>query len=140
MTMRKKVLLSTFTILFLFILAYGLSFIPHRVFHFTADEVSEIMIIDGSSGERVIISDPEVKIEILTNLNSIHFQKKSMKSYSGSVYGIYIYDENKELTHTIMVKGSGGMSYNHFNYTPTKNTFDIELLEQLLNESESQRS
>ncbi len=108
---------------------------------FDIDGASKILLMSGSSGVTVEITDPETIEYITHNINLMTFSRDtSSKYHSGWSYSLRWYDSEDNLIEYIVVMSATRIDYDSYFYNEMSSDMEIDIgyLNELLDsESES---
>ncbi|MCD7784348.1 MAG: hypothetical protein LUH18_01985 [Oscillospiraceae bacterium] len=106
---------------------------------FDIDGASKILLMSGSSGETVEITNAETIKYITDNINSMNFNRDtSSKRHNGWSYSLRWYDSEDNLIEHIVVMSSTRIDYDNYFYNEMDADveIDIEYLKSLLGENQ----
>ncbi len=106
---------------------------------FDIDGVSKILLMSGSSGEMVEITDSETIKFITDNINSMEFHRDTSSRYhNGWSYSLRWYDSEDNLIEYIVVMSATRIDYDNYFYNEMDADveIDIEYLKALLGENQ----
>jgi uncharacterized protein YcfL len=108
---------------------------PSKVFEIA--DVEKVVLMSGTTGEKVEITDTAIIQQITENINSVEFKKgQSSKNSSGWSYNIKWYDAKGLEIENITISGNGTVNYDDYFWSATNGSVDTAFLDELLNTSE----
>lgn len=123
----------------LLVLLYTFTYIPHKVVKIEPEEVSKIIIFDGSSGYEIKITDKKEINYIVTNLNNVTFKKGKLSAgYMGYRFNTTIYDEQGETLQELIINAEDTIRYRGFFYKTHENKIDYDYIEELFAKQDKQ--
>ncbi|MGM0845612.1 MAG: hypothetical protein ACQEUT_11590 [Bacillota bacterium] len=129
--MKRKRLFSA-GILFVLLLTFFLTYIPHKVLKMDPAKVSSIVIFNGNTGNETEITDETSILYIVNNLSSITFQKgKPSIGYMGYSFGTSLYDQEGNKMEEFIINSSDLIRYKGFFYSAEEGSIDYEFLDKL---------
>ncbi len=105
---------------------------------FDIDVASKILLMSGSSGKTVEITDPEIIAYITDNINGMKFNRdESSRQHNGWSYSLRWYDSEDNLIEYIVVMSATRIDYDNYFYNEMDADveIDIEFLKELLGEN-----
>jgi len=115
------------------VLAYGGTYIPHKVVSIDPADVSKIYIFDGNTGYDFEITDKDDIDHIINNLNEITFQKGKLAfMYMGFSFNTTIYEKKGKVIKELTINSNDTIRYNGFFYTSTDKPIDYDYIAQLV--------
>ncbi|MRH41445.1 hypothetical protein GH741_02000 [Aquibacillus halophilus] len=131
----KKYKLAIIIIPFLFLIAFGTTFIPHKVVSIDPSNVSKITIFDGNTGYDTEITNKTDINHIVRNLNEVTFQKgKPSFLYMGYSFRTTIFDDKGKSIKKLTINSNDTIRYKGFFYTSIDNLLEYDYIEQLVRE------
>jgi len=128
---RKYLLLVGIPLLIL--LLYGLTYLPHKIVNIKPEQVSSIIIFDGSTGYETEISDKESIQYIINNLNDITFNKdKWALFYMGFSYRTTIINNEGKPIKKLTINSPDTIRYKGFFYKTKGRQIDYEYIKKLV--------
>ncbi len=106
---------------------------------FDIDGASKILLMSGSSGETVEITDEETIKYITDNINSMTFNRhESSRQHNGWSYSLRWYDSDDNLIEYIVVMNATRIDYDNYFYNEMDADVEIDIayLEELLSENQ----
>lgn len=117
------------------LLAFALTYLPHKIINIEPTKVSKITIFDGNTGNETDITDEKKINQIITNLNAVTFQKgKPSFGYMGYSFRTTIFDEDGKELKEFIINSSDTIRYKGFFYTSKRNAIDYGYIEELVRE------
>jgi hypothetical protein len=114
-------------------IAYGCTYIPHKVVSLDPSNVSRIAVFDGNTGYSIEITDAKDIDHIISNLNKVTFQKgESAFGYMGYSFSTTIFDENGERLEEFIINSNDTIRYNGFFYTSKDQFIDYDYIAKLV--------
>ncbi|RSD28525.1 hypothetical protein EJA10_04725 [Mesobacillus subterraneus] len=114
-------------------IAYGCTYIPHKIVNIAPEEVSKIHIFDGTTGYEAEITDKAQILHIINNLNGVTFQKdKSALGYLGYSFNTTIFNQDGKVVNEFIINSNDTIRYKGFFYTAKNQTVDYDYIEQLV--------
>lgn len=110
-----------------------------KIVTFDIDGASKILLMSGSSGEVVEITDAETIAYITDNINSMTFSRhESSHQHNGWSYSLRWYDSEDNLIEYIVVMSATQIDYGNYFYNEMDADveIDIEYLKELLGENQ----
>lgn len=115
------------------LLAFALTYVPHKVVSIEPSKVSKITIFDGNSGNETVINDKNHIHNIITNLNDVTFQKgKPSFGYMGYSFRTTIFDDKGKEMKELTINSSDTIRYNGFFYKSKENAINYNFIEELV--------
>ncbi|MCC8196730.1 MAG: hypothetical protein LIO49_08055 [Ruminococcus sp.] len=106
-----------------------------KVVTFNIDGASKILLMSGSSGETVEITDPETIAYITDNINSMTFNRdESSRQHNDWSYSLRWYDSEDNLIEYIVIMSATRIDYDNYFYNEMDADVEIDIayLEELL--------
>ncbi|MCD7772090.1 MAG: hypothetical protein LUH23_08420 [Oscillospiraceae bacterium] len=110
-----------------------------KIVTFDIDGASKILLMSGSSGETVEITDEETIKYITDNINGMTFnQDISSRHHNGWSYSLRWYDSEDNLIEYIVVMSATRTDYDNYFYNEmdADSEIDIEFLKELSGENQ----
>ncbi|MFD1038386.1 hypothetical protein ACFQ3N_08235 [Virgibacillus byunsanensis] len=118
---------------FLLLLAFGATYIPHKVVSIDPSEVSKITVFDGNTGYDLEITDVTDINHIIRNLNEVTFQKGKLSfGYMGFSFRTTIFDHNGKSMKEITINSDDTIRYKGFFYNSIDHSIEYDYIEQLV--------
>lgn len=133
MNKRKWVKWIVIAVPFLFLLAFALSYIPHKIINIEPTKVSKIAILDENSIKLIEITNESEINHLVSNLKEITFQKGTPSiGYIEFSYQAVFLDNKGEAIQGLTINSRDTMTYNGFFYKSKDGTIDYEYIEELV--------
>lgn len=119
------------------ILAVGWFKWPVRLTKVDASEVGLIVLLDGNTGNRVEISDTETIDILMEEFRSVKMQRERLSAFSGGYHiWVRICKPDMEIVSDFTINGNDYIKKDPFFYTISKESIDVEYLEQLIEKAQ----
>ena len=100
---------------------------------FEVTGADSIVIMSGTTGESVEVTDPETVRELTENINSIEFtRRQSSKNSSGWSYSLRWYVPDGEEIESVTVQGNGTIDYDGHFWSAVSGSIDMDIFDDLL--------
>lgn len=100
---------------------------------FEIADAEKVVLMSGTTGEKVEIKDAAIIQQITTNINCVEFKKgQSSKNSSGWSYNIKWYDAKGLEIENITIGGNGTINYGDYFWSATNGSIDTAFLDELL--------
>jgi len=130
--MKKSKSIKIIYILMILTLVYGFTYIPHKLILIDSGSISQIVVTDGNTGQKIAIKDKEDINYIINNLNGVIFQKgKPSIGYVGFSFRAIIYNIKGEAIKEFTINSLETIRYNRFFYTAIHNQVDDEYIKEM---------
>ncbi|MFJ5714281.1 hypothetical protein [Neobacillus sp. NPDC093127] len=134
--LKRKERKYKFTILaipLLLVLAFGCTYIPHKIVSIDPSNVSKITVFDGNTGKDLEITNVTDINRIIGNLNEVTFQKgKPSFMYMGYSFRTTIFDNKGKSIEELIINSNDTIRYKGFFYTSIENSIDYDYIGQLV--------
>lgn len=130
---EKKYKFTILAVPLLLVIAYGCTYIPHKVISIDPSNVSRIAVFDGNTGYSIEITEAKDIDHIISNLNKITFQKgKSAFGYMGYSFSTKMFDENGRRVEEFIINSNDTIRYNGFFYRSKDHLIDYDYIAKLV--------
>ena len=111
---------------------------PVRLTKMNTSEVGLIVLQDGTTGNRVEISDTETIEKVMGQFHSIKMRRGKLSAgYGGYHIWVRVCKPDMEIVSDFTVSGKGYIRKDPFFYTISEGTIDVEYLELLIAEAQN---
>lgn len=109
--------------------------LPKQLFNLEVEEIDQITIFDGNSGEKINIKNRTTIGYLVQQLDGQHFQKQqSSKEYSGFRFNIHFLDTHGNSIQSLTINTEDTIVYEDFFYEILDHRIDDQFIEQLFRE------
>ncbi|QHW34026.1 hypothetical protein GZH47_26685 [Paenibacillus rhizovicinus] len=130
---RPKAYVIGIGIIVVFILIYGMTYVPRKIVTIKPGQVSRITVFDGNTGYQTEIADKEAIQHIVHNLNEITFQKgKWAFTYTGYSYKTTIYNNKGKAIKKLIINAANTVRYKGFFYRAKGQQIDYAYIKKLI--------
>ncbi|MCD8500406.1 MAG: hypothetical protein LRY71_00355 [Bacillaceae bacterium] len=130
-TKKNKFLILAVPVL-LFI-AFGITFLPHRIVNMDPADVAKITVFNGGTGKETVITNREDIDYIINNLNDVTFRKGNLSLMSmGFSFRTTIYDQKGRPMQKLTIESQDTIDYKWFFYQAVDQKIDYKYIENLV--------
>ena len=130
--MKKKILLTIALVaIFASLVDYFYHTLPHQ---FEIRQAAWLKIFNGTTGESLEVTDPEVIQRITENINAIEFKRLDTEKIEGHAFTLTWYDKNNGVIESLYILDSGSVIKNGRRYQSNGRVIcelDLDYIESL---------
>lgn len=124
-------------VIIVIILAIGWYKWPVRLTKVDAFEVGLIVLQDGTTGNRVEVSDAETIDRLMKEFRSVKIQRNGLSAFSGGYHiWVRVCKPDMEIVADFSINGSERIRKDPFFYNVVSESMDVAYLEQLIEEAQ----